>query len=135
MVRRQRLRAILGRIADRLRPDLPPGEDTEPLADVAAHFLSLRTPDARRLADEISAVVERMHRMGRDGDDAISDAWSMIPWAPPESADDDREARARSLDNADLRFFTFALLSLHFPHDVVRRMIEGAEPDPEPEFD
>ena len=83
---------------------LPPGEYTDQHAGVSASYMSLRTIGSRQIAEEISTVVERMHRMGRNGSDTIYEAWSLIPWTPQEFPDDDSEARTRWLDTTDLPF-------------------------------
>lgn len=112
---------------------LPPGEYTDHHAEVAGSYMSLRTSESRQVAAEISAVVERMHRMGRNGSDTYYEAFSLIPWTPPEVPDDDSEALTRSLDTADLRLLTWDMICLFFPDDVARWTGPEAEADPGPE--
>ena len=99
---------------------LPPGEYTDQHEGVAGSFMSLRTSGSRQIAREISAVVERMHRMGRNGSDTYYEAISLIPWTPQEIPDDDSEALARSLDTLNLQSLTWGIICLIFPDDVAR---------------
>jgi hypothetical protein len=113
---------------------LPPGEYTEQHEGVAASYMSLRASGSRRIAKEISAVVGRMYRMGRNGPDTYYEAMSLIPWPPQEVSDDDLEAQTGLLDATDLQYLTWDMIRLLFPDDVARwRETEAeAEPGPEP---
>jgi hypothetical protein len=112
---------------------LPSGEYTDQHGGVAGSYMSLRTSGSRQIAKEISAVVERMHRMGRNGSDTYYEAMSLIPWTPQEVSDDDSEALTRWLDTADLQSLTWDMICLFFPHNVARWSGPEAEADPGPE--
>jgi hypothetical protein len=109
---------------------LPPGEYTDQHGGVAGSYMSLRTSGSRQIAREISAVVERMHRMGWNGSDTYYEAISLMPWTPRDVPDDDSEALTRSLDTAYLQLLTRDMICLFFPDDVARWTGPEAEADP-----
>ncbi len=110
----------------------PPGEYTDHHRGVASSYMSLCTSEARQIAEEISAVVEQMHRTRQNASDTYDKAISLIPCAPARVPDGASEELTHGPGTAGLRFLTGHLIRVFFHDDAARRIASQDEADPGP---